>query len=115
MGRGATTDDVFQKLDQLARFGIWTNALLLMFSKYLVCDCQEQSPVPTDFMVLAFKCFDEGLCTTFNQFTRISLQATSLCQANVMDTVYILYEGVKKRLQDLPSLGSNCSVVNSKK
>ena len=94
-------------LDRAARFGIRTNVFLSLLSEYLVCACEEQSPVPAYLMVAAFKCLNEGLRTTLDQFTRVSLLATSSCQANVLSAMDIPFEGVKKGLQDLPLLGSD--------
>ena len=80
----AKTEDLLVSLDRAARFGIRTNAFLLLLSEYLVCACEEQSPVPADLMVAAFKCLDEGLRTTLDQFARDSLLATSSRRANVL-------------------------------
>ena len=83
----AKTEDLLVSLDRAARFGVRTNAFLLLLSEYLVCACEEQSPVPADLMVAAFKCLDEGLRTTLDQFTRVSLLATSSRWANVLSAM----------------------------
>ena len=55
----ARMEELLVNLDRAARFGIRTNAFLLL-SKNLVHSCEEQSPVPADLMVATVKCLDEG-------------------------------------------------------
>ena len=103
----AKMEETMKKVDKAARFGSQTNAFLLLLSEYIVCACEEDSQVPADMLAVAFRCLDEILRFSLDQFTRISLLSTRTRRTNVVDALYIPHEGAKKKLEDLPLMGKD--------
>ena len=103
----ARLEEQMRKIDEAARFGAKANAFLLLLSEYIVCACEEGASTPADMLAIAFRCLEEGLRMSLEQFTRISLQTTRSRRTNVLETLYIPYEGAKKKLEDISLLGND--------
>ena len=95
------------KVDEAARFASQTNAFLLLLSEYMVCACEENSQVPADMLAVAFRCLDEILRLSLDQFTRISLLSTKSRRTNVMEALYIPHVGARRKLDSLPLHGKD--------
>ena len=70
-------EDTLRKADWASRYGMRSTSFLLLLSEYLVRGCEEETAIPVDMLSSAFRCLDETLRLTLEQFTRISVLATS--------------------------------------
>ena len=80
-----------RKINEAARFS--QSQPFLLLSEY----CEECASTPADKLAIAFRCLEKGLRMSLEQFTRISLQNTRSRRTNVLETLYIPYEGAKKK------------------
>ena len=89
----AKFEDTLKKADEAARFGICINAFLLLLSEYIVYACEHDSPIPADMLAAVFRCLDEVLRLSLDQFTRIAVLALKSRRTNLLEALFIPHEG----------------------
>ena len=100
-------ESTFSQVDLAARVGIKCTSFMLLLTEFLARACEEGSDISPDFAALALRTLDESLIIGLEQFTRISLRATTARRDNVVSALNIPYDSVNTKLQNLPMFGKD--------
>ena len=74
-------------VDQASHFRLKCTAYLCSSLEYLKRAYKDNSPVSPDFTALALHGLDEGLNSSFKQFTRISILSMQTWRSNAIDVM----------------------------